>query len=358
MGSTSRPSKIFRDIVVRNRTTRQLVCIAEETASVGYSHFGKDRIMSRMVIAIGGNALDTSSSGQLTQLEKAAKVLVPLMTAGDEVVLVHGNGPQVGVIHNAFLEAERAGIGEAVPFYDCTAMNEGTIGYHFEEAIQKELEAVGRADMCVCTIFTRVVVDRNDPAFSHLDKPVGAFFDEKTAKTLMRETGKKYAEDSGRGWRLMVASPKPRHILEAQTIKNLAASGLIVIGGGGAGIPVVRNADGTYEGIEAVCDKDITASKIAELIDADLLVLLTAVDRVAIYFGTPDQIDLTMMTPEEAEGFIADGQFAPGSMLPKVSACVDFVKSRPDRKAVIANLNKAAYALTGETGTIVANQAL
>lgn len=314
--------------------------------------------MSRMVIAIGGNALDTSAGGQFVQLDNAAKVLVPLITSGDEVVLVHGNGPQVGIIHNAFLQAEKDGVGQTVPFYDCTAMNEGTIGLHFEEAIEKELANAGRSDISVCTIFTRVVVDPDDPEFKHPDKPVGTFFDEKTAKELMRKTGALYTEDSGRGWRLTVASPRPQHILEADTIKELAQAGMIVIGGGGAGIPVMRSEDGSYKGVEAVCDKDITASKIADLIDADLLILLTAVDRVAINFGKPDQMDLTTMTPREAEGFIAEGQFAPGSMLPKVTGCVDFVKGRADRKAIIANLNKASYALRGETGTIISNEAL
>lgn len=314
--------------------------------------------MSRIVIAIGGNALDISEGGQVSQLQQAAKSLVPLITSGNEVVLVHGNGPQVGVIHGTMQAAQQEGIGDGAPFYDCTAMNEGTIGWHLMQAIQEELENEGRQDIPVCTVVTRVVVDKDDPAFRHLDKPVGVFYDEKTAKELMEKTGRKYAEDSGRGWRLMVASPRARHIVEADTLKKLAASGVVVIGGGGAGIPVAETSPGIYEGIEAVCDKDITSALIAELIDADLLILLTAVDRVAVNFGKPDQWDLTMLTPEEAEGFIREGQFAPGSMLPKVQGCVQFVKSGPGRKAVIANLNKADRALTGETGTIVSAESL
>ncbi|MBD5560954.1 MAG: carbamate kinase [Clostridia bacterium] len=314
--------------------------------------------MSRMVVAIGGNALDVHSGGQQSQLEQAARSLVPLITSGNEIVLVHGNGPQVGIIHSTMLDAQQHGIGDGAPFYDCTAMNEGSIGWHFEQAIQRELEREGRADIPVCTVVTRVVVDADDPAFKDLEKPVGAFYDEATAKKLMQETGHKYAEDSGRGWRLMVASPVPKHIVEAETLKNLAASGTVVIGAGGAGIPVVRTGQNTYEGIEGVCDKDITSGLIAQLIDADLLIILTAVDRVSINFGKPDQIDLSMLTPDEAEKYIGEGQFPPGSMQPKVQACADFVRSRPDRKAVIANLNKAGYALTGQTGTIITNDAV
>lgn len=309
--------------------------------------------MSRIVIAIGGNALDISEGGQVSQLRQAAKSLVPLITSGNEVVLVHGNGPQVGVIHGTMLAAQQDGIGDGAPFYDCTAMNEGTIGWHLMRAIQEELEKEGRGDIPVCTVVTRVVVDKDDPAFKVLDKPVGVFYDEKTARELMKKTGRKYAEDSGRGWRLMVASPRAQHIIEAETLKKLAASGAVVIGGGGAGIPVIETAPGIYEGVEAVCDKDITSALIAELIDADLLILLTAVDRVAINFGKPDQWDLTMLTPDEAEKFIREGQFAAGSMLPKVQGCVQFVKSGPGRHAVIANLNKADRAISGETGTIV-----
>lgn len=314
--------------------------------------------MSRMVVAIGGNALDVRSGGQVAQLQEAAKALVPLITSGNEVVLVHGNGPQVGIIHSAMLDAQQHGIGDGAPFYDCTAMNEGTIGWHFEQAIQRELEKEGRQDIPVCTIVTRVVVDADDPAFKNPEKPVGTFYDEKTARELMRKTGRLYAEDSGRGWRMMVASPVPRHIVEAETLKNLAASGAVVIGAGGAGVPVAKTGPDTYAGVEGVCDKDITSGLIGQLIDADLLIILTAVDRVSINFGRPDQLDLTMLTPDEAEKYIAQGQFPAGSMLPKVQACAEFVRSRPDRKAVIANLNKAGYAITGQTGTIITNEAL
>lgn len=174
----------------------------------------------------------------------------------------------------------------------------------------------------------------------------------------MEQTGCRYAEDSGRGWRLMVASPAPRHIVEAETIRNLAASGVVVIGGGGAGIPVAQTGPGTYEGIEGVCDKDTTSGLIAQLIDADLLIILTAVDRVSINFGQPDQLDLSLLTPDEADRYVAEGQFPPGSMQPKVEACSRFVRSRPDRKAVIANLDKAVYALTGQTGTVFTNDAV
>lgn len=312
--------------------------------------------MSRLVVAIGGNALSSDAAAQEKELRGVASALREILISGNEIILVHGNGPQVGVIHRAFERAHHAGTAPELAFYECTAMNEGAIGFHLEQAIEAELADTGRSDIHVSTIITRVTVDPKDPAFANPQKPVGAFYTEEQAKDLMQRTGKKYAQDSNRGWRLVVPSPDPQHILEASAIRELAQAGEVVIGGGGAGIPVVPTDSGGYVGIEAVCDKDLTASRLAQLIDADLLFLFTAVDRVCINFGKPDQVSLSALTPPEADRYIAQGQFAPGSMLPKVRACVDFVRGRPERTAVIAHLNKAAYALAGETGTIVKDQ--
>lgn len=307
--------------------------------------------MSRIVIAIGGNALPSGPGGQREALRKAARALVPLIENEHEVVLVHGNGPQVGVIHEAFARAHAAGLGPLMPYEACTAMNEGGIGYHVEQAVRNELRS-RRDDVAIGTVVTRVVVDADDPAFADPRKPVGVFYDEQTAKRLMATTGRKFAPDSGRGWRMVVPSPAAQRIVEADLIRELASSGQVVIAGGGAGIPVVETDHG-YEGVEAVCDKDLTSAKIAELIGADTLLILTAVDNIAINFGKPDQKELHEITPNEAEQYIRQGQFAPGSMLPKVQACVNFVRSGPGRVAIVGGLEQAALAAEAKAGTIV-----
>lgn len=308
--------------------------------------------MSRTVVAIGGNALSDQAAQQEQQLKQAVSALLPVLVNCQEIVLVHGNGPQVGIIHDAFEYARQNGRVKSIPFYDCTAMNEGGIGYHLEEALATELSSA-RPDASLATVLTRVVVDPQDPAFSNPEKPVGRFYDEAAAKRLMEETGYTFGPDSGRGWRRMVPSPQPQHIIEAEAIKELVSSGTVVLGGGGAGIPVTSDSSGLYTPIEAVCDKDLISAMLAELIDADLLLILTAVDRVALDFGTPEQKEIAHMTADEACEYIQQGQFAPGSMLPKVEACVHFVRSGPGRRAVIGNLTQAQDVLNGTAGTVV-----
>lgn len=307
--------------------------------------------MSRIVIAIGGNALPSDPIKQEAALRKAAVALLPLIERQHEVVLVHGNGPQVGIMHEAFVRGHADGICPLIPYEICTAMNEGGIGYHLEQAIRNVL-GVAHQDVDIGAITTRVVVNPKDPAFANPQKPVGAFYDEQTAKRLMATTGHKFIEDSGRGWRMAVPSPPAEHIVEAEVIRNLAASGQVVVAGGGAGVPVIETDRG-YEGIEAVCDKDLTSAKIADLIDADTLLILTAENNVAINFGKPNQKWLTEITPEEAEKYIAEGQFPPGSMLPKVQACVNFVRDGTGRTAIIGGLEQAALAAQAKAGTIM-----
>lgn len=308
--------------------------------------------MKRAVVAVGGNALSTDVEKQEEEFRQVAKALMPLIAEGSEVILVHGNGPQVGVIHEAFDLAHRLEGSPAVPYQGCTAMNIGSIGYNYERAIVNEMRAEGVKERPVATIVTRVVADPEDPAFSNPLKPVGVFYDEQTARELEKKTGRPYIEDSGRGWRRAVPSPETKHVIEADIIAGLAREGVIVIGGGGAGVPVVEK-NGACEAVEAVCDKDITAARLADLIDADLLLLLTAVDNIAVNFGTPEQKNLTDVTSAEMEQYIQEGQFPAGSMLPKVQACVDFVQGGHGRVAVVANLDKAAAAYAEKTGTII-----
>ena len=311
----------------------------------------------RAVIALGGNALSARAEDQEKELRNVAAVLAPILVDGHEIVLVHGNGPQVGIVHSAFERAVPTGGGEVMPFYDCTAMNVGGIGYHLEQAVASVLDQMGRGDMPLATVVTRIEVDPHNKALMTPDKPVGRFYTEKEARELMRRTGRTYGPDSGRGWRLMVPSPPVGHIIDADAIRCLVEAGVIVIGGGAAGIPVCRDESGVYRAVEAVCDKDLTSAQLAKLIDADLLLILTAVDYVAINYGTTEQRNLKSMTPSEAERYIRDGQFSPGSMLPKVEACVQFVRSRPGGRAVIGNLREAEHVLKGKTGTVIAESA-
>lgn len=302
----------------------------------------------RTVAAIGGNALSVQAGRQEEQLRTVVDAIKPVLDRAREVVLVHGNGPQVGVIHSAFEQDHRP-----MPFYDCTAMNEGAIGYHLEQALLSELSRSEGMPARTATVITRVVVDPLDEAFLKPDKPVGSFYSEEEAKLLMRRTGKTYGPDAGRGWRLMVPSPPPKRIVEADMIRQLAETGTVVLGGGGAGIPVKEESPGCYLPVEAVCDKDLISSMLAQLIDADFLLILTAVDNVAINFGKPDQKQIEIMTASQAKEYMKEGQFAPGSMLPKVKACVQFVESGPGRRAVIGNMTKAAQILDGTSGTLV-----
>jgi carbamate kinase len=306
--------------------------------------------MKKIVIALGGNALGNTPYEQLELVMETAKPIVDLIQDGNEVVIAHGNGPQVGMINLGLDTAAKDGaIKSDMPFPECGAMSQGYIGYHLQNAIGNELRRRG-VDKEVATVVTQVVVDEKDPAFRHPTKPVGGFYDKETAERIAKEKGFVMVEDSGRGYRRVVPSPKPIDVIEKKTVANLIKDGCVVITVGGGGIPVVVR-DGMLYGTPAVIDKDYASEKLAELIDADMLVILTAVEKVAINFGKPDVKWLSSMNLEEAEKYCGEGQFAPGSMLPKVRACMEFAASKKGRVALITSLDKALQALNGETGT-------
>ena len=306
--------------------------------------------MKKIVIALGGNALGNTPYEQLRLVTETAKPIVDLIQEGNEVVIAHGNGPQVGMINLGLETAARDGaIKSDMPFPECGAMSQGYIGYHLQNAIGNELRRRG-VDKEVATVVTQVVVDENDPAFRNPTKPVGGFYDRETARKLETEQGFTMVEDSGRGYRRVVPSPKPVDVIEKKTVANLIKDGCVVITVGGGGIPVVIR-DGMLYGTPAVIDKDYASEKLAELIDADMLVILTAVEKVAINYGRPDVKWLSSMNLAEAEEYCNQGQFAPGSMLPKVRACMEFAASKKGRVALITSLDKALQALNGETGT-------
>lgn len=306
--------------------------------------------MKKIVIALGGNALGNTPYEQLDLVRETAKPIVDLIQEGNEVVIAHGNGPQVGMINLGLATAARTGaIKSDMPFPECGAMSQGYIGYHLQNAIGNELKSRGISKE-VATVVTQVVVDESDPAFQNPTKPVGGFYDKEAAAKIEREKGYKMVEDAGRGYRRVVPSPKPIDVVEKNTVKSLIKDGCVVITVGGGGIPVIVK-DGLLYGTPAVIDKDYASEKLAELIDADMLIILTAVEKVAVNFGKPDQSWLSKMTIKEAEMYSQQGQFAPGSMLPKVKACMQFAESKKGRVALITSLDKALQALNGETGT-------
>ena len=306
--------------------------------------------MAKIVIALGGNALGNTPAEQLALVTGTAKPIVDLIEAGNQVIIAHGNGPQVGMINLGLSTAAAAGAIKAdMPFPECGAMSQGYIGYHLQNAINNELTARGLKKP-VGTLVTQVLVDEADPAFQKPSKPVGAFYTKEEADKIAAEKGYTMVEDAGRGWRQVVASPKPVDVVEKKMVNTLVDAGYVVITVGGGGIPVVRR-EGRLVGVPAVIDKDFASAKLAELVGADKLVILTAVDRVAINWGKPDQKNLEMMTIAQAEQYCAEGQFAPGSMLPKVQAAMSFAATGGE--AIIASLEKAAAALKGESGTRV-----
>ncbi len=304
----------------------------------------------RIVIALGGNALGNTATEQLALVSNTAKAIVDLIAEGNEVVIAHGNGPQVGMINLGLSTAAEAGAIKAdMPFPECGAMSEGYIGYHLQQAIGNELASRGMTKP-VATIVTQTVVSEDDPAFQNPTKPVGAFYDKETADRIAKEKGYTMVEDAGRGYRQVVPSPKPFDIVEAESIKALFNAGHVVIAVGGGGIPVVRK-DGKVYGTPAVIDKDFGSELLAELLDADVLVILTAVEKVAINFNKPDQKGLDDLTPAQAKVYMDEDQFAKGSMLPKVQAAVKFAESKPGRTALITLLEKAKDGIAGKTGT-------
>lgn len=305
----------------------------------------------RIVIALGGNALGKNLHEQMNAVNVTAKAIADLIEEGYELVIAHGNGPQVGMIQNAFAayrrEDERRDI---MPLSMCVAMSQGYIGYDLQNLIGEELDR-RETGMHIATVLTQVAVDPRDPAFLHPTKPIGAFMTEAEAKKLAAEKGLHVAEDAGRGWRQVVASPRPTEIIEIHTIKALLDGKHAVIAAGGGGIPVVWADKYHLKGVPAVIDKDFASECLAEQLDADMLIILTAVEKVAIHYGKPNQQELDTMTPELAKRYIAEGHFAPGSMLPKVEASVKFAESKPGRVALITLLEKARDAIEGKTGT-------
>lgn len=308
----------------------------------------------RIVIALGGNALGKNLPEQMEAVQHTARAIVDLIEQGNEVIVVHGNGPQVGMIANAMTELTRSDPQKYIPcpLSVCGAMSQGYIGYDLQNALREEMERRG-ITRGVATVLTQVEVDPEDPAFKNPTKPIGSFMTEDEAEQLKRDRGYDFVEDSGRGYRRVVASPKPRRIVELDTISSLVAADHVVIACGGGGIPVLPTGNHHLKGAAAVIDKDFAAELLAESLDADYLVILTAVEKVAVNFGKPDQQWLDELTPETAGRYVNEGQFAPGSMLPKVQAAVKFAGSKPGRSALITLLDRAADGIAGKTGTIV-----
>lgn len=304
----------------------------------------------KIVLALGGNALGNSLFEQRAALEYTADILVDLIEQGHDVVVTHGNGPQVGMINLAFETAAKEGVGEAMPMPTCVAMSQSYIGYDLQNALRDALQKRGISKP-IATLITQVEVDPADPAFLNPTKPIGGFFTQETAEKLIA-AGELLIEDSGRGYRRVVASPQPLDIIEKESIKTLCDAGQIVITVGGGGIPVVREGK-QLKGVNAVIDKDWASSCLAEMIDADALIILTAVEKVAINFGKPDVKWLDSLTVEEVNRYIAEEQFAKGSMLPKVEAALAFAQSKPGRISLITKLETAKEGIEGKTGTSI-----
>ena len=302
----------------------------------------------RIVIALGGNALGNNLPEQMVAVKHTAKAIVDLIQEGHQVVVAHGNGPQVGriVLQNEYATP----VSPAMPFDVCGAMSQGYIGYDLQNALREELYNRNIYDIPVATMITQVRVDADDPAFDAPSKPIGHFMTEEQAKIAEEKYGYIMKEDSGRGYRRVVASPKPAEIVEIGAIRSLVDSGQLVIACGGGGIPVTRQGN-HLKGASAVIDKDFASELLAENLDADFLIILTAVEKVAINFGKPEEKWLDDLETEEARKYIKEGHFAPGSMLPKVQAAVKFAESKPGRTALITLLEKAKDGIQGKTGT-------
>lgn len=308
--------------------------------------------MKKVVVALGGNALQESgkpatAESQLEVIKNTTKYIADLIEKGYEVVIAHGNGPQVGriVIQNEVAND----VTPAMPFDVCGAMSQGMIGYHIQQALLNELNRRGNKK-AVVTVVTQVVVDKNDKAFKNPTKPIGPFYTKEEAEKLKEEKGYDIVEDAGRGFRRVVASPQPKEIVEIGAVRKLNEAGAVVITVGGGGVPVIKKND-ELEGVAAVIDKDLASEKLAEDLDADILLILTAVDKVSLNYGKENQIDLDEISVEEANKYIEEGHFAKGSMLPKVEASVKFAKSKSGRKAIIASLDNCLKAIESDAGT-------
>ncbi|SDY36730.1 carbamate kinase [Eubacterium barkeri] len=306
----------------------------------------------KIVIALGGNALGNNLPEQMAAVKETAKAIVDLIEEGNEVVISHGNGPQVGMINLAMGELAKVDPGNPVaPLSVCVAMSQGYIGYDLQNAIREELLDRG-IKKPVSSIITQMRVDPEDAAFQNPTKPIGRFMTKDEADEMVKERGYDIMEDAGRGYRRVVASPRPVEIVEIETVRALIDAGQVVIAAGGGGIPVY--AQGNHlKGAAAVVDKDFGSCLLAKDIDADCLIILTAVEKVAINFGKENQENLSEISVEQALAYANEGQFAPGSMLPKVQAAMDFASSKEDRFALITLLEKAKDGIQGKTGTII-----
>ena len=307
--------------------------------------------MSKIVVALGGNALGNNPEEQLGLLENTAKIIVKLITLGHDVILTHGNGPQVGQISLA-MEYSHSGINTPyMPFAECGSMSQGYIGYQLQQVLENELKKQHIAKSCV-TVITQVLVDAKDQAFKNPTKPIGAFYSKEEAKKIAKEKKQTFVSDAGRGYRRVVPSPKPIDILEKKAIKLLVDNGVIVIATGGGGIPVIKDKKtNNYKGVDAVIDKDKTASLMAKELNADMLLILTAIPKVCLNFNQENELPLNEMTVAEAKQYIKRNEFAPGSMLPKIEACIDFVKDDSKKIAMITSLKDAFYLDKKNIGT-------
>ena len=307
-------------------------------------------MVKKIVIALGGNALGNNLPEQMVAVKTTAKAIVDLVEDGNEVVVVHGNGPQVGVINNAMGEFASEHKEEPTPLSVCVAMSQAYIGYDIQNALREEFLKRGGKVPPVVTVVTQVRVDKDDPAFQNPTKPIGRFMTKEEAEAEASKRGWNIKEDAGRGYRRVVASPKPKEIVELSAIKAMVDAGELVICCGGGGIPVVSEGQ-RLAGAAAVIDKDFAAALLAESMEADMLIILTAVEKVAIRYGKPDQEWLTDLSVEQAQQYADQGEFAPGSMLPKVQAAIQFASAKKGNEAMITLLEKAREALQGKTGT-------
>ena len=309
--------------------------------------------MAKVVVALGGNALGKSPEEQLKLVKNTASSLIGLIDAGNQVVISHGNGPQVGAINLGMNFAAENGKTAAFPFPECGAMSQGYIGYHLQQSLQNELHRRWM-NKNVATVVTQIAVDPEDPAFQNPSKPVGDFYTKEQAEQIEKEKGYTFKEDAGRGYRQVVPSPLPQKIMELNSIKTLIEAGDLVIAGGGGGVPVIMTDDG-LQGVPAVIDKDRSSALLADKIDADTLIILTAVDYVFVNYGKPDEKALKTLNVAEAQKYMDEKQFAAGSMLPKIEACLSFVEGHPERKAFITSLNGLDDALAGKVGTVISD---
>ncbi len=308
----------------------------------------------RIVIALGGNALGSSLPEQMAAVKQTARAIVDLIQEGHQVVIAHGNGPQVGMIQKAMTELTRSDPDKYIPcpLSVCVAMSQGYIGYDLQNGLREEMLDRG-ISKGVATVLTQVEVDPDDPAFRRPTKPIGAFMTREEAERMVAERGYDVIEDAGRGYRRVVASPRPQAIVEIESIRDMVDAGLVVVACGGGGIPVFKPEGHHLKGAAAVIDKDFASCTLAQQLGADCLVILTAVEKVAVHFGKPEQKWLDRLTPDQARIYMDEGHFAPGSMLPKVQAAVQFAESKPGRTALITLLEKAKDGIAGKTGTVI-----